>query len=147
RQILRLLIVVAPPEERVVHQRVLDVHEYTAGGIDVGELFDDEDRVEERRAGASPAVGDLDTHDPELEEACDEVFRHFRIVVHLMDQRTDPLDGEVAHALLEHLFFLREDREGSTGLDFDGLGGHGAADYRTQDSGLRTQWKINQMKA
>jgi hypothetical protein len=46
-------------------------------------------------------------------------------VIHLMDERADLLDGEVAHALLEHLFFFGEQRQGRAGGDLEGLGGHG----------------------
>jgi hypothetical protein len=47
-------------------------------------------------------------------------------VVHLVDQRTDLLDREVAHALLEHLLFFGQERQRRARLDFECGGGHGS---------------------
>jgi hypothetical protein len=90
----------------------------------VGELFDDEDGGEEGRAGAAVLVGDLDTHDSELEEGGDELFGHGRIAVHVVDERADLFNREVAHALLEHLLVFGQDGQRRAGSEFDG-GGHG----------------------
>src|SRR5436309_14639994 len=45
-------------------------------------------------------------------------------MIHLMDQRPDFLDGEVAHALLEHLLLFAEEGEWRAGSHFEALGGH-----------------------
>ena len=75
---------------------------------------------------APELLGDFDPHDSELEEAADQVGRHRGVAVHLMDERADLLDGELADALLEHLFVFGEDgqRGGRQGFT---CGGHGAS--------------------
>ena len=90
----------------------------------MGQLFDDHHRIEERRSGAAPLIGHFDPHDAELEEAIDELFRHLRVAIHVVHERPDPLDGEFANALLEHLLFFGKDGERCARGEVDGLGGH-----------------------
>ena len=95
------------------------------------QLLDDDDGIEERRARAAPLIRHLDAHDPKVEEAADQLFWHCRLAIHVVNERPDLLDRELAHALLEHLLLVGEYGERRTGGDFDGRG-H-LADYRTQD--------------
>ena len=90
----------------------------------MGKLLDDEHGIEECRAGASPLIGDFDSHDAEVEETGDQVLRHRGVVVHLLDQRPDFFVGEIAHALLKHLLFFGEESERRAGGNFQGFGGH-----------------------
>src|SRR5687767_15778356 len=57
-----------------IYEGVLDVDQDAAGGVNVRQLLDDQDGVEERGAGAAELLRHLDAHDPELEEAPDQVF-------------------------------------------------------------------------
>ena len=88
------------------------------------QLLDHEYGVEERRAGAAELLGNFDAHDAEVEEAGDEALVHHRVVVHLRDEGTNFFDGELAHALREHLLFFGKDGQRCAGVELEGGGGH-----------------------
>ena len=46
---------------------------------------------------AAVRVGDLDAHEPELEAGVDQLAGNLRLLVHLANERPDPLLREVAH--------------------------------------------------
>ncbi len=98
----------------------------------MGELFDDHHGVEKSRAGAAPLIGHFDPHDAELEEAGDQLFRHRALAVHVVDERADLLDREVAHALLEHLLLFGENGQRCAWRDFDCLGHVGRLRQRSE---------------
>ena len=108
RQVALLLLVVAPAQQRVDDERVLHVDEDADGGVDARQLFDGEDRVEERAAGAAVLLGNLDAHQAELEELVKQVFVEDALFVHLLDQRPDFLVGKLADVVAKHDFVFGE---------------------------------------
>jgi hypothetical protein len=106
-----LLRFVAPAEESVDGERVLDVDQDTDGGIDGGDFFDGEDGAEEGTADATVFDGDFDAHEAEVEELGDEFGRHLLGFVHLADQRCDLLAGELADGFLQDLLLRGEGGE------------------------------------
>ena len=68
----RLLVGAAPAENRVDHERVLHVDEHADRRIDARQLLDGEDRVKKPAAAAAEALGNLDAHHAEVEQAVDE---------------------------------------------------------------------------
>ena len=58
--------------ERVDHQRVLHVDQHADRRIDARQRLDRQDRVEEARAAAAVALGNLDAHHAEVEQLVDE---------------------------------------------------------------------------
>jgi hypothetical protein len=112
-------VVVAPPVERVHHERVLHVHEDADRGVYARDRFDGQDRVEEGRAGSAVGLGDLDAHRAELEQLVDEVPRNLRVLVHVVHARPDFAVGELVHAVTEEFFVLA--KLGQRGQGFDVL--------------------------
>ena len=74
-EVALLDVVVAPAQQRVDDQRVLDVDEHADRRVDARQLLDREHGVEEAAAGAAVGLGDLDAHDAELEQLPDERAR------------------------------------------------------------------------
>ncbi len=89
--------VVAPAEDGVVDDGVLDIDDDAGGRIDRGQFFDGEDALEEVAALAAELLGDFDAHEAEIEELLEQVRAEFRVLVHLADVRGDLVAGELAH--------------------------------------------------
>src|SRR5206468_10977535 len=64
--------------------------------------------MKEAGAAATEAVGDLDTHDTEVEEFVDELLWNFGVLVHLANERADFLIGELPDAVTKQPFVVRE---------------------------------------
>ncbi len=64
--------------------------------------------MEESAAGPPVGFGNLDAHDPKVEELRHELARDVRLLVHLADQRPDPPLSELADAAAEDLFVFGE---------------------------------------
>jgi hypothetical protein len=62
REVLVLEVLARVLAEDGVDEGVVDVAAHTDGGVDLGELLDDEDRAGERGAGASVVGRSLDAH-------------------------------------------------------------------------------------
>jgi hypothetical protein len=83
--------------------------------------------VKERRACAAERFGDLDAHDPELEQLVDEHPRNRGAVVHFADERPDLASGELRHGIAKQLLVLRQARQGGL-AGHRGFGSHDACD-------------------
>ena len=79
RQVLRLLRLGTPAQQRIDDERVLHVDEDADRRVDGGQRFDREHRVEEGAAGAAVRVGNLDAHHPQLEHPVDEAAGHLGV--------------------------------------------------------------------
>ena len=112
RQVALFLFVAAPAQQRVVDQRVLHVDDDAGGGVDARQFLDRQDRFEEFRAASAVLLGNLNAHQAELEEIVDQVFVEDALFVHLFDQRTDLLVGELADVVAEENFVFGESGEG-----------------------------------
>ena len=99
-------LVGAPAHQRVGHERVLHVDEDADGGIDPRQRLHREDGVEERCAGAALGLGNLDRHDPQVEELVDELAGDVGLVVHLADVRADFAVREFVHTVAKQRFIL-----------------------------------------
>jgi hypothetical protein len=67
--------------------------------------------MEETRAAAAVAVGNLNPHHAEREQFVDQRRRELRVLVHLAHQRADFLVGELVHAVAQEPFVLGERRQ------------------------------------
>jgi hypothetical protein len=122
REVARVLLGVAPAQQRVVDERVLHVHEHGQGRVHPGQGLHGEDGHEERRARAPVGFRDLDAHHPELEAGVDEVARDGRLLVHLVHERPHALFREVAYRLLEQALVFAEVGQGQAAADGERLG-------------------------
>ena len=68
REIFRLLGIVAPAHDGIVHDRVLNIDNHAGGGIDCGDLFNRKHALEEVTALSAVFFGNLDAHQTQLEE-------------------------------------------------------------------------------
>ena len=102
------------------------------GGVDARDFFDGEDGFEELGSAAAVLLGNFDAHQAELEELVDQVFIEDALLVHLLDQGTNFLVGELADVVAEENFVFGKGGEGSGngglqrgfrhGDTFEGLG-------------------------
>ncbi len=72
--------------------------------------------MEEASASAAQRLGDLDPHEPEIEEAANEDRVQSGLLVHLADMGPDPLLGERPHAVTENALVFGQDGEGKGGV-------------------------------
>ena len=79
-------------------------------------------RIASKNFAAASAVllGDLDAHQAELKEIVDQILVEDALFVHLLDQRTDLLIGELADVVAEKNFVFGErgERRGQCGLQW-----------------------------
>ncbi len=88
-QILLLLRLAAPTDQRIVDQGVLHIDQDSGRGIDAGELFDGENGLEEGAAATTVLLRNLNTHEPELVKLLDQRVIHRAALIHLPDKGTD----------------------------------------------------------
>jgi hypothetical protein len=121
REVLRLLRLGAPAQQRVVEEGVLDIDEHGHRGVDLGQFLNHQHGHEEGGGGPAEALGDLDAHEAQFEAGVDEIAGHLRLGVHLRNQRTDLLVGEALDRFLEEFLVFGEVGEGKRSVI-----GHGA---------------------
>ena len=116
RQVAPLDVVAAPAQQRVDDERVLHVDEHADRRVDARQRLDRQDGMEERRAAAAVALGDLDAHDAEVEQLVDERARDLGVLVHLADERPDLAVRELVHAVAEQPFVFGQRRQRASGM-------------------------------
>ena len=106
-----LLLLGGPTQQRIVHQRVLDVDDHAGRRVHSGQLFDGKYRLEELGSASAILLGNLDAHQTELEELVDEVFVEDALLIHLLHQGTDSFVGKLADVIAEENFVFGQRRE------------------------------------
>src|SRR2546423_8944265 len=106
REVLLLLLGVAPAKECVVDERVLHVHKDADRWVNAREFLDADDGGEEGRARAAVLFRRLDAHQSEVEELLDYLRRHLRVLVHLLDAGAYLALRALAHRSAAHLLVL-----------------------------------------
>ena len=114
-EVSRLLLGVAPAEERVVDEGVVHVDVDGGRGVDPRDLLDGQHREEYPAAGTPVLLRHLDAHQAELEEAGNQVGTELRRFVHLLDVRLELGLREFADRIPEHGFFFGQGRERRNG--------------------------------
>ena len=100
----------------------MDVDQDGDGGVHGGNGFNGEDGVEEASAGAPLLLRNLDAHQAHGEKLLHQARRKLLLVVHLADQRSDGLLGELADRGVEKSLFFRELGESGRGMAGFGQG-------------------------
>ncbi len=63
------------------------------------------------RTPTTKRLGDLDSHDTEIDELPDQPVRDFRLLVHFPDKGTDLAVGKGVNAIAEQTFVVRQRRQ------------------------------------
>jgi len=107
---------VAVPHDDGVDEGVVDVDHDADAGVDAGQLLDGHDGRREVHAGPAVLLGDLDAHQPLLEQLLHQDGVHGLRFIHLPDFGADLLLGELGDLL------------GHQGLGFGQLGDRGGGE-------------------
>ena len=128
RQVALFLLFVAPAQQGVVDQRVLHVHHNAGGGVHARQFLDGENGFEECSGAATELLGNLDTHQAELEELVNQRVVEHAFLVHFAGERRDLFFREPADVVAKELlvFGERQQRRGSFGA-WCGDFGHGGS--------------------
>ena len=86
---------IRPPQHRIIHQRVLHVHDYAGGSVGAREFFHRQDRLEKLAARAAVLLRNLDPHQSKLKKLIDQPVIEDCLFVHLFGQRTDFVLGKL----------------------------------------------------
>ena len=119
-----LLLAVGPPEDGVVHQRIVHVHVDGGRCVHPGQLLDGEHGHEDGPTAATVLLRHLDAHEAELEELGDEVQPELGRLVHCVHMRPYLGLRELADRVAEHGFFFGEN--GQCGGGAGGVGHRGS---------------------
>ena len=106
------LLLARPPAHRVVHQRVVHVNVDRGRCVDPRQLLDRKRRHEDAARRPAVLLGDLDPHEPQLEELRDQLREESPRLVHLRDMGGDFRLGEFTDGRAEQLLFFREEGQG-----------------------------------
>ena len=104
-------MVAAVRADRIVDERVLDVHQNRGGGIDLADLLDADRDHHQRTAGAAVFLGDFDPHEAHLEELVDQRAVEFSLALHLLHARADFVVRESGDGVAKCRFVVGEDRQ------------------------------------
>ena len=111
RQPAALLFVIAPAQDRVVEQRVLNIHDHRRRRIHAGQFLDRQNGLEERAALAAEFLGDFDGHQAQLEEFLQQVLAKDARIVHGAHVRGQAFARKTAHGSLEQSFLFAQQAE------------------------------------
>src|SRR5205807_1771182 len=92
----------------VVDQGVLHVDNDPGRGVGAGKFLDREDGFEEFTAATTILLGNLNSHQAQVEELLNQILVENALLVHFLGERTNALFGELADVIAKQDFVFSE---------------------------------------